>query len=266
LIDLHCHLDLYPDFERLVVECDRLGIYTLAVTTTPVAWPRNRDLAAGTKHVWAGLGLHPQLVGERWREIETWERYLAEAKYVGEVGLDAGPRHYRSLERQKDVFGRILKGCASEGGKILSVHSVRAATQVLEMVEEHLPPGRGKVVLHWFTGSTAEAARAVKLGCYFSINAEMLKSERGMKTVMSLPGDRILTETDGPFTSVNGRPRRPSDVEDVVTAFAEAKGILKKDFRDALFANLRNLATDALTVPSVERDGAGEPVLAHTRF
>ena len=73
LVDFHCHLDLYPDFEALVADCDERRIHTLAVTTTPRAWVRNRDLAARTRHVRAALGLHPQLVGERWREVDLWE-------------------------------------------------------------------------------------------------------------------------------------------------------------------------------------------------
>ena len=68
------------------------------------------------------------------------------------------------------------------------------------MVEQYLPQDRGAVVLHWFTGSRAEARRAGALGCYFSVNAEMMRTERGRNLIADLPADRILTETDGPFT------------------------------------------------------------------
>lgn len=241
LIDFHCHLDLYADFERLVGECDRRGIYTLAVTTVPAAWPRNRDLAAATRYVRAGLGLHPQLVEERWRDIEAWERYLPEARYVGEVGLDAGPRHYRGLERQKDVFRRVLTACAAEGDKILSIHSVRAAGQVLDMIEEHLPAERGRTCLHWFTGSLAEAKRAVGLGCYFSINVEMLRNERGLKLVRSLPTSRLLTETDGPFTSGDEGGPGPPDARPALRELASARGLDVEGMRSVMLDNLREL-------------------------
>ncbi|WP_158933145.1 Qat anti-phage system TatD family nuclease QatD [Acidisphaera sp. S103] len=247
LIDFHCHLDLYPDFERQVSDCDRHEIYTLAVTTLPAAWPRNRDFAAATKHVRAGLGLHPQIVEERWREIDAWERYLPEARYIGEVGLDAGPRHYRSLQRQKDVFRRILEACASEGGRILSVHSVRAASKVLDMIEENLPSGRGKVCLHWFTGSEREAQRAVKLGCYFSVNIEMLRKEHGLKLVSRLPMGRLLTETDGPFTTMDGRPLRPADSEMVLRELATVRKLSVEEMRSVLLANLKGVTSRSIT-------------------
>ena len=245
LIDFHCHLDLYPDFEDLVQECERRRVFTLAVTTTPKAWSRNRDVASATKHVRAALGLHPQLVAERWGETDIWIRLLPESRYVGEVGLDAGPAHFRSLDRQKDVFRTVLQACAAEGGKILSVHAVRAVKATLDMIEEHLPPGRGAVVLHWFTGTLAEARRAANLGCYFSVNASMLRNERGRKLVESLPLNRLLTETDGPFTEEDGRPARPWDV-------AHTLGLLEREARtdtgigDALLSNLKGLLGTAV--------------------
>ncbi|MDH0372755.1 TatD family hydrolase [Comamonas aquatica] len=100
LVDFHCHLDLYPDHAVAVRDAEAAGVFTLAVTTTPRAWPRNHELAQRTKHVRAALGLHPQLVAERENEIELWDRYLAETRYIGEVGLDAGPRFFKSLDAQ----------------------------------------------------------------------------------------------------------------------------------------------------------------------
>lgn len=241
LVDFHCHLDLYPDHAGAVAECDREGIHTLAVTTTPRAWTRNRDLAAQTRHVRAALGLHPQLVAEHSGELVLWEEHLPQSRYVGEVGLDAGRRFFQSLDLQKQVFERILKLCADVGGRILSVHSVRAATAVLDMIETHLPPSRGRVVLHWFTGSRAEARRAVDLGCCFSINAEMLRSEHRRKVIAALPLDRLLTETDGPLTQQGRRPACPRDTAVVVEMLAQVMGKHPTEVAAAIPSNLREL-------------------------
>jgi TatD DNase family protein len=241
LVDFHCHLDLYPEFETLVAECERLGIFTLAVTTTPKAWARNNKLASSTKYVRAALGLHPQLVAERWREIDLWERLLDETRYVGEVGLDAGPRYYSSMDRQTDVFRRILRSCARAGGKILSIHSVRTAPKVLDLIEEEVPHGRAKFVFHWFTGSTADARRAADLGCYFSVNSQMLTTDRGRVLVSSLPIDRLLTETDGPFTSHGSTPSRPRDVAQTIKHLAAARGLSIEDTASIVLRNLKAL-------------------------
>ena len=241
LVDFHCHLDLYPDHAVAVRNADAAGVFTLAVTTTPRAWPRNHELAPCTKHVRAALGLHPQLVAERENEIELWDRYLSETRYVGEVGLDAGPRFFKSLDAQKRVFQHVLQRCAEAGGKIITTHSIRSAKPVLDLVEAHLPPERGKIVLHWFTGTQSEAKRALELGCYFSINAGMLDKERHAAMVQTIPLDRILTETDGLFTRTGERPSQPVDVAIVVEALGRLRGMQAAEMADVIRGNLRAL-------------------------
>lgn len=243
-VDFHCHLDLYPDHAQAVADCERENIFTLAVTTTPRAWPRNHELASATKHVRAALGLHPQLVKDHASEISLWREQLPNARYVGEVGLDAGPRHYASFDIQKLVFEKILRDCADRGDKILTIHSVRAARAVLDMLETYLPQSRGRAVLHWFTGTKAEAQRAVMLGTYFSINREMLRNERHRLTVSSLPLDRLLTETDGPFVKIDGRDVRPADVSRTVEELARLRSMPASELAEMIAENLKRLVSD----------------------
>jgi len=241
LVDFHCHLDLYPDHQVAVQEAEDAGVFTLAVTTTPRAWSRNHELAQRTRHVRAALGLHPQLVAERAGELDLWDRHLSETRYVGEVGLDAGPRFYKSIDLQKQVFRHVLQRCAEAGDKIITVHSIRAAKIVLDHIESHLPPTRGKVVLHWFTGTKAEAMRALELGCYFSINAAMLDNQRHSAMVAAIPIDRLLTETDGPFTKTGSRPSKPADVAVVVEALGRLHDVPSATVATTVRNNLRNL-------------------------
>lgn len=244
-VDFHCHLDLYPDHAAAIAAAEAVGIYTLSVTTTPKAWPRNRDLTKGLRFVRPALGLHPQLVAERAHELSEWERYLPEARYIGEVGLDAGPRYYKSLDTQKLIFRTVLERCEAVGDKVLTVHSVRSASAVLDMIEAHLPIGHGKFVMHWFTGSLAEARRAASLGGYFSVNAEMAWSERGRALIANLPSERLLTETDGPFSQTQGRPTCPADVHLAVEAIAGIRGVTHEAISDAIRANLKALLAPA---------------------
>ena len=242
-VDFHCHLDLYSDHAELIAECDRERVATLAVTTTPKAWTRNKELANGADHVRVALGLHPQLVAEREAEIGLFENLLPGARYVGEVGLDASPRFYRSFDAQERVFERILRMCAEQGNKILTVHSVRAVSKVLQHLERALPADRGHVVLHWFTGSPSEAKRAVDRGYYFSVNSEMLKSPKHCALVEQLPADRLLTETDGPFVLSEGIPVRPLSVAETVVVLARVRGVDPNVMKAQILANLLNLVS-----------------------
>lgn len=241
LIDFHCHLDLYENHVEAILSSERYRILTLSVTTTPKAWRRNHELTKNTSYVRAALGLHPQLVVERKDELCLWEKYLPEAFYIGEVGLDAGPRFLNSLPQQIDVFEHILRCCAEVGSRILSVHSVRSASKVLDLIEKNLAADRGKVVLHWFSGSISEAKRAINLGCYFSVNLEMLRTNKGRVLIEQLPHDRLLTETDGPFTQIGKRSAMPFDTVHAVDILAKMKSLDRLEMAKLLFGNLESL-------------------------
>lgn len=241
LVDFHCHLDLYPDHQGVIEQCEREAVYTLAVTTTPKAWARNHQLASATKYVRAALGLHPQLVEARASELALWKELVGETRYVGEVGLDSGPRYFRSLESQKQVFGEILDRCAELGDRIMTIHSVRSVKMVMDAIEARVPRTRGRVVMHWFTGSAAELRRAIDLGFYFSVNHAMLDTEKRSSLVAAIPIDRLLTETDGPFTQTSGRPSQPSDVSLAVVGLARMHGVEPAAMARHITANLRTL-------------------------
>ena len=242
LIDFHCHLDLFPDFPEQINNCEKNRIYTLAVTTTPRAWEKNKELTQNNKFVKPALGLHPQLVTNEFRnDLAVWKNHLSETKYVGEVGIDASPQYKRFLNEQIDVFEQILACCAAGGGKILSIHSVKAAATVLNCIERLLPKKCGTSVLHWFTGSLKEAKKAVDLGCYFSVNATMLQTKKGTELIKHLPTERILTETDGPFTINNGKANKPLDVINSVTLLSQLLNKSKEETKQLIFSNFRQL-------------------------
>ena len=240
-VDFHAHLDLYPDLGQAIAACDRNRVATLAVTTTPKAFERNVELSSGSKFVRVGLGLHPQLIAERHSEIGLFERLLERARYVGEIGLDRGPAHYRSFELQTTIFERILNVCAEHGDKILSLHSVRATKPVLDMLDQHLPADRAGVVLHWFTGSKSDVRRAVDRGCFFSVNEAMLASASGKRLMQEIPLNRLLTETDGPFVARGDKPIEPGDVSRAVELISELVGAPAEDVRRRIISNLGSL-------------------------
>lgn len=240
-VDYHCHLDLYPDYVNQFLACTDKEIATLAVTTTPRAWPRNRELAQGSPFVRVGLGFHPQLVAERAAEFPLFKEYFSETRFIGEVGLDASPRYYKSYSEQKAIFEEILSLCASDGDKILSVHSVRATRDVLRLIEDVLPPLSSRVVLHWFGGTKTEGEWATRLGCYFSVNAEMLTNAARRAVVATLPLNRILTETDGPFTSTLGEPSKPTDIPLVIELMRSVFAQAEEELRVQILANLEEL-------------------------
>ena len=142
-----------------------------------------------------GPGCHPgDVKALRDFDESRFARAAADAPFIGEVGLDA--RSGAPGDLQARVFSSVLRVAEAEG-LLVSVHSVGRATQVLEVIERF--PGTS-VVLHWWTGTADETTRAVELGCYFSINGAARAH-----ILRALPRDRVLPETDFPFTRSTDR-------------------------------------------------------------
>lgn len=210
MIDFHCHLDLYPNPQEIADGAQRRGSGVLSVTTTPSAWIGTSRLAAGRPVIRTAIGLHPQLAKERIQELRLFDRYLPETQFVGEVGLDGSPEHRASWSDQTKVFEHILRVCNEAGDKVVSIHSRRAADPVLDSLEKF--EGLRAPVLHWFSGTHAQLRRAVALGCWFSVGPAMLAGAKGKNLVAKMPQDRVLLETDGPFTQFQKSTLQPWDV------------------------------------------------------
>ena len=213
-MDLHCHVDLYPDHQEILNDIKQSNYYVLSVTTVPSAWEGTVKLTEGLKHCKTALGLHPQLAHQRKNELPLFDKLIGETRYIGEIGLDGSSGYKEHLDDQLLVFKHILKKCEKFDDKILTIHSLNAIEQTLDCLGEF--PKSGTPILHWFLGTKKQVLEAVELGCYFSIGPAMLQSARGKKVISWLPQERVLLETDGPFAKVEGKILFPSDVKVVV--------------------------------------------------
>lgn len=241
MIDFHCHIDLYSDPAAVVAHCEQQGFYVLSVTTTPSAWRITASLAKGCARIRTAIGLHPQLAAKRASELRLFDEVLPGTRYVGEIGLDGSPELADSWSKQMEVFAYILRSCERVGGRIMSIHSRRASTEVLDHLEQH--PAAGVPVLHWYSGSKKELIRAVDLGCWFSIGPAMLWSRSGQILVSMIPKERVLTETDGPFVQLNGLPLQPGDTGEVVSFLSTEWGTTGEATIGMLSDNLTRLVT-----------------------
>jgi TatD DNase family protein len=235
--DFHCHVDLFADPSATIAGCETARIFTLAVTTTPKAWSQNRKWTAGKRYVHPAIGLHPELVADRHGEIALLEQHMAETNFIGEIGLDGSAPHRASLPAQRRVFTRVIREAERLGGRVLSIHSRRTAKEVVECLTANSSAERVLPILHWFSDSAATAQQAVRAGCYFSVNHRMLESTSGLALVRAIPADRLLTETDAPFTMLANRKTEPGDVLETVSKLAAALSLGSDDMKAHLEAN-----------------------------
>jgi TatD DNase family protein len=241
VIDFHCHLDLYPEPNRVAEKCAELGMYILSVTTTPSAWRGTSELARD--RIRTALGLHPQCAHERKIELGLFDELLPQARYVGEIGLDGAPEFRPHFADQIAVFEHILASGARMGGRVMSIHSRRATGAVLDCLEAQRTSG--VPVLHWFSGSMKDLERAILLGCWFSVGPAMLKTAKGKDLARHMPFHRVLPESDGPFVQLDGRPILPWQVDVVSEELCGLWGIEREQMDQLLLSNLRALVQAA---------------------
>lgn len=260
-VDSHCHIDRYPHPADVLDSAARARVVTVAVTETPAEFQALSMKAGPRTMLRVALGLHPLRAARVSRhELLLFGRLLERTDYVGEVGLDFSPQGNPTRQRQVEVFERVL----AEPGidrKVLTVHSRRA-----EEVTVGLLADRGAhAIMHWYSGALKHVDRALDAGMWFSVNSAMLQSRNGQRILAALPRERVLTETDGPYTRQHGRPSDPSTIPALVEALAGFWGEEPEITRRWLFENMAALHAAATNCERPDADVIGTRVLDPTR-
>lgn len=218
--DAHLHLDFFADPAAFAREANEAGMSLFANSVTPEGYQITLDATQDVANVRTGLGLHPWWVAQA--DLETFDRLLSRTRWVGEVGLDLSPkRPYHEL--QVHVFRHIATRCASEGNKVMSIHSVRAAEAVLDVLEETGCATTCTCVFHWFSGSTEALWRAIRMGCWFSVNEMQARTRRAKEQLKLVPAERLLLETDLPPLE-----DAKTTVADVIASLTRARDLLEQ--------------------------------------
>jgi TatD DNase family protein len=263
LIDCHSHIS-FPaydaDREGVIARAAERGIGMVTVGTNIATSRAAVACADAHEGVWATIGLHPGHVHDGHEDpnegagsghaemfdVSAYRELAQSSKKVvaiGECGLD----YYRVPEgidvekykqSQRDVFRAHIDLAQSLSLPVM-VHCREAHDDLCTILEEYVAKGaatRGNV--HCFTGTSAEAARYVKLGWYLSFTGTITFPARkadlaaGIETaadvVRSVPLDRILVETDAPYLAPvphRGKRNEPMYVEQVAEFVAQAKGV-----------------------------------------
>lgn len=159
------------------------------------------------------VGLHPWWVpadeGCLAEELRAFDGTLSETSYVGEVGLDFSKRRIATRDAQLCAFRHIAGACAKGGGKVLSIHCVKAYDDALSILKSSGCLASCTCIFHWFSGSFPQLAQAVDAGCFFSVSARMLETKKGREYAKVIPLQKLLLETDAP-AAVDPEREHPS--------------------------------------------------------
>ena len=247
LFDSHCHLTdsaFDSDREEVVTRAVAAGVEGMVTICSD---PRDLDaileLTRNHREIWGTVGIHPHEA--RHSSPEALERVREAAhdqpriRAVGECGLDF---HYDHSPRdiQRAVF-RAQLDLAEELGRPVVVHSRDADVDTAHMIREY----RGRVtgVLHCFTGGAELLDVGLNAGWYVSFSGMVtFPSFDARDLLRTVPGDRLLVETDSPYLAPvphRGKRNEPAFVARVAEAVAQLRGEPLETIATASAANAR---------------------------
>lgn len=263
LVDSHCHLQadrFDDDRDEVIARASLAGVERILVP----GWdePSSRAaIALSARHEWlnAAVGIHPHDAARA--DDASWQGIVRLARdrrvvAIGETGLDYD-RMFSPAEAQLDNLRRHLE-LGLELGKpvILHCRSAAGSKAAHDALLEELdragmkppgggPAGRGEpppAVMHSFSGSAAFAEDVLARGLAISISGLAFRTgeEATFADVVPIvPADRLMVETDSPYLSPPGAPRRRNEPEWVrLTAehLAEARDVPAADLGAQLVA------------------------------
>jgi len=212
--------------------------------TRPDDWTEVEEIARADRRVVPFFGVHPwyadRLPADWYGVLEGFLKRRPDSG-IGEVGLDKA-RHV-DFARQTEVFHRQLE-IAGRLGRPLAIHCVRAWSDLLNVLRRSLPPGV-RFMIHSFQGSQQMLRDFLSLGAYISFSWKSLQrdTEESIALMRNVPSDRLLLETDFPYTEPGQIGPDAHDekyfesLQGVYNLAVRAKGIEEGTLEKAVWAN-----------------------------
>ncbi|MFH0714591.1 MAG: TatD family hydrolase [Candidatus Diapherotrites archaeon] len=200
--DVHLHLDSVPDVKGVLERAEKENVQLFFSNSANLrSMEKTLELQRAFPQVKACLGLYPgDVLQLTEKEIELALQFARahaeECAGFGEVGLDfklavSLPQQSKQLK----VFEQFIS-LAKEFNKPLEVHSRGARAECLKILREK---GAGKVLLHFFSGSKAQARQVQEAGFFVSANCSALYNNWNDAFFQSLSLENLLLESDAPM-------------------------------------------------------------------
>lgn len=234
LIDTHFHLDMYKDYKAIFEYLDKEKQYTLCVTNSPGIFLSCKNMFRRSKYVQFALGFHPLNADLKQKDLKDFMYLLSHTDYVGEIGLDFSAKNGIPRDMQIYYFDKIVEAC-SKNNKLMSVHIRNAEEEALQIFNKWKPR---RCIVHWYTGSVEKLQEFLNLGCYFSVNTNMLND---IEKINIIPKNKILIESDGPYSKICGKKYQPQNLLQMYNLIAKA--LHEPNLIEFIYSNFKEILT-----------------------
>ncbi|CAM9663534.1 unnamed protein product [Ectocarpus sp. 12 AP-2014] len=206
-----------PDLHAVLERASAAGVEKMIVTAGTLE--ESRQALALTKshaNLYSTVGVHPTRCSEFFggdgggdgpeAHVAALAAILEEGKAagkvvaVGECGLDYDRLHFCGKEDQAKGF-ELQFELAERSGLPVFFHSRACGEDFARLARRNRDRISGGVV-HSFTGTREEAEELVSMGLSIGINGCSLKTEENLEVVRSIPGDKLMLETDAPWCEI----------------------------------------------------------------
>lgn len=243
IFDTHAHIGLLYDDPlaqlRAIQEAKRASVVRiLSICNSLHDFYSVYEILKTEQSIYHAVGVSPSEVrnpGKNWQDQVEKCLQLPGVIAVGETGLDYYKK-YGDQRSQIELFITQLD-IAAKAKKPVVIHNRNAGKDILNILSERIPEAGG--ILHCYSEDAAFAQHALKLPLYFSFAGNLTyRNARNLhETVLTLPLERILVESESPFMPpAPYRKERNMPANTVATVVFMAK-LLKMD-TEALAAQL----------------------------
>jgi TatD DNase family protein len=266
-IDSHAHLDgkqFASDRDEVITRAREAGVVNMVAIGNGDGpnFDCGIQLAEKYDFIYATIGIHPHEA--RFADQAAYDEMVRLARHPkiiawGEIGLDYYYDH-SPRETQKQVFAQQMELAAaaklpivihcrpSEGGD-------DAWEDCLGMIQNEWSSKALGGILHCFTGTWAQARRALDMGFMISFagNLTFPKAQQIRDAAMEVPLGRMLIETDSPYLAPvphRGKRNEPAFVKETAAKLGELRGLTMDQVGEHTSRNFYNFFKIAETAES----------------
>ncbi|HVM77206.1 MAG TPA: TatD family hydrolase [Candidatus Paceibacterota bacterium] len=286
-IDAHAHVQFSgfaDDREQVIERARKADVWMINVGTQKDTSKAAVELAEKHDGIFAAIGLHPIHTAKSYHDeqelgggeaakaftsrgedfdMDYYKKLALHQKTVaiGECGLDYfhlnedEPKEIQ-MERQREAFVKQIE-LARDVDKPLMIHCRDAFKDLIEILSSPAYPKiENPGVVHFFTGTTDDAAKLLELGFSFTFGGAITFPSKKKKNVDGTPAgdyddvvgmipiDRILSETDAPYVApapFRGKKNEPAYVVHTVAKLAQLKGVPPEEMKEQIRKNAKRV-------------------------